>query len=38
MRFMGLVNILDKKDDGKSEDPTKAEGTPPQISGPTSAA
>jgi hypothetical protein len=42
MRFMGLVNLLDKKDGGQTEDPTKAEGaeedTPPPTSAPTSAA
>ncbi|MDR0387274.1 MAG: phage tail assembly protein [Treponema sp.] len=40
MRFMGLVNLLDKKEEGGSEDPTAAAGnaTPPPISDPTSAA
>jgi hypothetical protein len=38
MRFMGLVNLLDKKDDDKTKDPTKAaEHTPPPTSAPTSA-
>jgi hypothetical protein len=37
MRFMGLVNLLDRQD--KNEDPTSAaEPTPPPTSGPTSAA
>ncbi|GHV76503.1 hypothetical protein AGMMS49942_13240 [Spirochaetia bacterium] len=42
MRFMGLVNLLDKKpetEEDKSKDPTEAaENIPPQNSGPTSAA
>jgi hypothetical protein len=39
MRFMGLVNLLDKKEDDKTEDPTTAaEDTPPPSSAPTSAA
>jgi hypothetical protein len=41
MRYMGLVNLLDKKpeDGDKSKDPTvAAEPTPPPISEPTSAA
>jgi hypothetical protein len=45
MRFMGLVNLLDKKEDDKTGDPTKAAGillevkhTPPPNSDPTSAA
>jgi hypothetical protein len=41
MRFMGLVNLLDKKpeDEDKSKDPTAAaEPTPPPNSDPTSAA
>jgi hypothetical protein len=30
MRFMGLVNLLDKKDENETEDPTEAEAhTPP---------
>jgi hypothetical protein len=41
MRFMGLVNLLDKKRE-KTEDPTTAaeldNNTPPPYSGPTSAA
>jgi hypothetical protein len=33
MRFMGLVNLLDKRDDGETEDPTPAaEDIPPPIS------
>jgi hypothetical protein len=42
MRFMGLVNLLDKKDEDQTEDPTKAgetgEDIPPPTSAPTSAA
>jgi hypothetical protein len=48
MRFMGLVNLLDKKEEDENEDPTtagepegiapEAEHTPPPTSGPTSAA
>jgi hypothetical protein len=38
MRFMGLVNLLDKKEQDKTEDPTIAgEGIPSPSSGPTSA-
>jgi hypothetical protein len=41
MRFMGLVNLLDTKEDDKTEDPTTAEetgeDTPPPTSAPTSA-
>jgi hypothetical protein len=42
MRFMGLVNLLDKKEEDRSENPTAAEKgeepTPPPSSAPTSAA
>jgi hypothetical protein len=46
MRFMGLINILDKKEDAENEDPTEAADmaakpgnvTPPRNSGPISAA
>jgi hypothetical protein len=39
MRFMGLVNLLDQKEDDEPEDPTNAaENTPPPRSAPTSAA
>jgi hypothetical protein len=42
MRFMGLINILDKKDEDETGDPTRAEEaeahTPPRTSAPTSAA
>jgi hypothetical protein len=42
MRYMGLVNLLDEKDEDQVEDPTKAEETeediPPPTSAPTSAA
>jgi hypothetical protein len=42
MRFMGLVNLLDKKEDDEAEDPTTAgeteNDTPPPPSAPTSAA
>ncbi|MDR1250186.1 MAG: phage tail assembly protein [Treponema sp.] len=41
MRYMGLVNLLDEKEDGETEDPTTAEEaketTPPPTSAPTSA-
>lgn len=41
MRFMGLVNLLDKKDEDETENPTTAEeaenDTPPPTSAPTSA-
>jgi hypothetical protein len=46
MRFMGLINLLDKREDAENEDPIEAaemvarpgNGTPPPNSGPTSAA
>jgi hypothetical protein len=40
MRFTGQVNLLDKKEDNKPEDPTAAveSNTPPPSSAPTSAA
>jgi hypothetical protein len=39
MRFMGQVNLLDKKDEDETEDPTQAAGNiPPPSSAPTSAA
>jgi hypothetical protein len=42
MRFMGMVNLLDKKEEDKTENPTTAEEeekpTPPPSSAPTSAA
>jgi hypothetical protein len=41
-RFMGQINLLDKKEEGKPGDPTEAgeveEDTPPKNSAPTSAA
>jgi hypothetical protein len=39
-RFMGQINLLDKKEESKPGDPTKAEAddTPPPTSAPTSAA
>ena len=41
MRFIGLVNLLDKKDEDETENPTTAEEaenyTPPPTSAPTSA-
>jgi hypothetical protein len=38
MRFMGLVNIIDKQDNSTTKDPTlAAESTPPPTFGPTSA-
>ena len=39
MRFLGLVNLLDKKEGGQTEDPTEAAvNIPPPNSEPTSAA
>jgi len=38
MRFMGVINLLDKKEGDENEDPTEAAATPPPNFGRTSAA
>jgi len=35
LRYMGAVNLLDRKEGDESDDPTRAAGTPPPTSGTT---